>query len=167
MKRRIVVHAYTSDPGGTKKNSCYFVVGCKKKQKKRLAWKHRQKQKEKFIPIIDFAANLRKAPTQAEAVLAYILKQNSFPFEQQKIFGRKIVDFFLPEYNLAIEVDGVHHHDCFGSRRDKIRGWYFYRNFPSVKFLRFDNSELLSRSDTLTYITKKIQAAVAAIPTPA
>lgn len=62
----------------------------------------------------------------------YNLINNEINFEQQKIFDgckdkRKLsFDFYLPEYNICIEYDGIQHYES-------IEYWGGHKNFNYIK----------------------------------
>lgn len=60
------------------------------------------------------ARELRKAGNLAEVLFWMEVKNNKFlalDFHRQKIIGNYIVDFYCPELNLVIEIDGSSHND--------------------------------------------------------
>lgn len=48
--------------------------------------------------------------TKPELEVKKILEDNNINYEHQKYVGNKLFDFYLPDYNLLIEVDGVFYH---------------------------------------------------------
>jgi len=71
------------------------------------------------------AKELRKAGVLAEVLLWEQLKNkqlNNLDFDRQKIIGNYIVDFYSPDINLVIEIDGNSHNDKY--EYDKKRDEY-------------------------------------------
>jgi len=55
-----------------------------------------------------------KGPTKLELALRELLQTASLEFEEQKRFGRYVVDAFVPSHGLVFEADGIfwyHHQD--------------------------------------------------------
>lgn len=65
-------------------------------------------QKEAFIK--GMAKRMDKNPTAPEKSFASMLEELGVEYETQKIVGGKIYDFYIPEKNLLIEVDGDYWH---------------------------------------------------------
>ena len=94
-------------------------------------------------PEVEKAAReLRKDMTPAERILWEALRRKTLAgakFRRQHPVGRYILDFYCPQYKLAIEVDGDSHvgkelHDTI---RTEALGAY------GVDVLRFRNEEIL------------------------
>jgi very-short-patch-repair endonuclease len=71
----------------------------------------------------DRARELRRAGNLSEVLLwqqLYRGKFKGYDFDRQKIIGNYIVDFFCPNCNTIIEIDGSSHNDkdAYGSERD-------------------------------------------------
>ena len=58
-------------------------------------------------------------PTSIEIEVEKWLKENNINYTFQKAFGRYVVDFYLPEYNVVIEVDGAYWHG--EGKEDKVK----------------------------------------------
>lgn len=92
---------------------------------------------------------LKNNPTDAEVRLMIHLGEMGRRFQFQKPFnfihGKpfRVVDFFLPDKNLAIEADGGQHRTPDGIRSDQERGMQFQEEYPEIRFLRFRNSEIM------------------------
>ena len=73
----------------------------------------------------DFRSDLIKKQTHSEVRMKVILKELNVKYEFQKIFYTEksfyIVDFYLPDYNVAIEVDGGYHNDKEQKIKDNNR----------------------------------------------
>jgi very-short-patch-repair endonuclease len=87
------------------------------------------------------ARDLRKHGTFSEVLLWKKLQKRqmqNYNFRRQKPIDKYIVDFFCPELNLAIEIDGVTHgfKDKYDeARQKKLEGL-------GVKFLRFTETQI-------------------------
>lgn len=95
-----------------------------------------------------FARDMRKAPTDAEAMLWGILRArqlDNMRFRRQHPIENYIVDFICLEEKLIIEVDGSQHAESeYDEKRDarlKELGYIV---------LRFWNDEILENSDGMT-----------------
>ncbi len=72
--------------------------------------------------IVPIAKTLRKDMTKEERHLWYdFLRTYPVKFLRQKPIGNYIVDFYCAKANLVIELDGSHHYDTEGLKKDKIR----------------------------------------------
>ena len=74
--------------------------------------------KTKIIPynpkLKRYARELRKTMTLSEVLLWKELKQKQilgYDFDRQRPIDEYIVDFYCKELNLAIEIDGITHHN--------------------------------------------------------
>ena len=99
----------------------------------------------KHIPVnsrLDkYAKDLRKRMTEEERILCYnILRGRKPRFHRQKIIGNYIVDFYCPELQLIIEVDGTQHYQNENIAYDYTRTEYFQK--LGLYVLRFDNSDV-------------------------
>ena len=56
------------------------------------------------------AAKMSVKMTWPEKEFKKMLKELKVDFEVQKILGKKIFDFYIPKYNLIVEVDGNYWH---------------------------------------------------------
>ena len=71
------------------------------------------------------ARALRKNMTKEERHLWYdFLKSMSIMVHRQKVIDRYIVDFYIAEAKLVIELDGSQHYDPEGMRADVTRDAY-------------------------------------------
>ena len=87
----------------------------------------------------DFARKLRKTMTFSEVKLWNELKNGKlmgYDFDRQRPIGNYIVDFYCKDLLLALEVDGITHHDERAIENDKLR----QRQLEAMRvcFLRFD-----------------------------
>ncbi|WP_061022467.1 DUF559 domain-containing protein [Bradyrhizobium sp. CCH5-F6] len=72
-------------------------------------------------PLRQFAKNMRREPTDAEAAMWRLLRDrrlSTFKFRRQVPFRNYILDFVCFEMRLVIEIDGSQHAE---SRRDVAR----------------------------------------------
>ena len=81
--------------------------------------------------------------TPAESVIKFKLKNLKINYEFQKIiYGEYnlyyIVDFYLPEYNTIIEIDGYYHEETKQKVKDNRRS-NILRSLGYNKILRLDN----------------------------
>ncbi len=95
--------------------------------------------------------------TQSEKVIKVKLKSLKIDFEFQKIIKNnkafRIVDFYLPKYNLIIEVDGFYHSDNEQRGKDLIRTNQL-ADLGYDKILRLDNikAKNITEADLLKLI---------------
>jgi len=85
-------------------------------------------------------SELRRNPTPAEAVLWKNLRNKNLDgkkFRRQHGIGPFIVDFYCPEFRVAVELDGANHMTLIGSEEDGKRD-EFMKRF-NVRVLRFEN----------------------------
>jgi very-short-patch-repair endonuclease len=93
---------------------------------------------------------LRNNLTPAEAGLWIILKSsalNGIKFRRQHSVGNYILDFYCPQYKLAIELDGEVHNSEVQKLRDEKRTEYL--NSVGITVLRFENKEVFEGTDNL------------------
>ena len=102
------------------------------------------------------AQKLRKAMTKEEKHLWYdFLKKLPITVNRQKVFGRYILDFYIPVRKLAIELDGSQHYDDEGIAKDRIRENYLKRF--GVRVLRYTNLDINRSFNAVCYeICKEI-----------
>ena len=87
--------------------------------------------------------HLRSNPTPAESVLWSHLQRRQIlgkKFRRQFGLGRYIVDFFCPECDLVIELDGAPHLAFFAGEYDFAREQYL--KGLGIRVLRFQNREV-------------------------
>ena len=92
----------------------------------------------------DRRKRLRNNPTQAEAFLWGYLKNSRLEgkkFRRQSSIKNFIVDFYCPEENLVIELDGDFHFDENAIKCDEKRSQILKRE--GLKVIRFENQEVL------------------------
>ena len=88
-----------------------------------------------------FAKELRKNMTRHERHLWYdFLKTLPVTVHRQKVIGTYIVDFYIAEKKLIIELDGSQHYDLPGKLADAARDQYLREQGLTV--LRYSNSDI-------------------------
>ena len=88
-----------------------------------------------------FAKELRKNMTRHERHLWYdFLKTLSVTVHRQKVIGTYIVDFYIAEKKLVIELDGSQHYDLPGKKADVARDQHLREQGLTV--LRYSNSDI-------------------------
>ena len=92
--------------------------------------------------------NLRKNLTSAEAFLWKNLQQSKLDgkkFRRQHGIGPYIVDFYCPEFRVAVELDGAGHMNLSGNEKDTERGEFLKR--LNVRVIRFENKLIFENLD--------------------
>jgi very-short-patch-repair endonuclease len=94
---------------------------------------------------IDKCRSLRKSQTDDERKLWAVLRNRQLigiKFGRQFPAGGYVLDFYSPEYKLAIEADGGQHYEDEGKQRDEIRRIELSK--LGIELLRFGDQEILS-----------------------
>ncbi|MCI0505152.1 MAG: endonuclease domain-containing protein [Gammaproteobacteria bacterium] len=105
---------------------------------------------------------LRKNMTESERKLWSRIRRKQIlglQFYRQRPIGNYIVDFYCPEAQLVLEVDGSQHMNKLAIERDKYRDSYLKQQ--GVKVLRFDNLQVLNQLDAV--VEKVYQSAVSRV----
>jgi very-short-patch-repair endonuclease len=108
---------------------------------------------------IERSRNLRKNQTDAEKKLWTLLRNrqiNGVKFRRQFPVGRYILDFYCPDYRLAIEADGGQHYENKVKDQDDLRTREL--NNLGIEMIRFTDREILTNSDG---VVEAIQNAIA------
>lgn len=74
------------------------------------------------------ARNLRSSMTDAEQLIWSRIRKKQIcdvQFYRQKNIGNYIVDFYCPKGKLILEIDGSHHYEEEGIKKDRVRDNYF------------------------------------------
>ena len=106
-----------------------------------------------------FRNDLLSNKTDSEKIAKKILDEKWILYEEQKIFyhywnwGFYIVDFFLPLYNMCLEIDGWYHEITKQKNRDKNRDAWFSKRW--YKILRVKNKEVSNIGSLLLFATIK------------
>ena len=74
-----------------------------------------------------------------------------YQFYRQKILGNYIVDFYCPEANFVIELDGGQHYSDKGIEKDRLRDEYL--SSLGLRVLRFSDRDIFKN---LTGVLEKI-----------
>ncbi len=83
---------------------------------------------------------LRNNSTAPEAILWLMLQKSQLQgrkFRRQHSVDNYILDFYCPQEQLAIELDGAHHYTLAGSENDTERDAHLAS--LNIKVLRFEN----------------------------
>ena len=87
------------------------------------------------------AKTLRKNMTKEERHLWYdFLKLLPITVHRQKVIGNYIVDFYIAEAQIVIELDGSQHFEAEGQQADAVRDEYLQSLGLTV--LRYANSDV-------------------------
>ena len=109
--------------------------------------------------IMELRRTLRKDSTEAEKILWKYLRGSNFPgyrFRRQYSVDSFILDFYCPRARLAIEIDGEYHNNDEVKEYDKDRQEYI--EDLGIRFIRFDNQEILNKiNDVLSNIKKNLK----------
>ena len=90
------------------------------------------------------AKTLRRNMTKEERHLWYdFLKQLPVMVHRQKVIGNYIVDFYIAEAKLVIELDGSQHYEEDGKRADAVRDSQL--NALGLTVLRYSNADIHHR----------------------
>ena len=106
-----------------------------------------------YVPL---AQQLRKEMTPEEKHLWYdFLKKLPFTVNRQKNIGNFIVDFYIANKNIVIEIDGRQHDMSEESAKDKERD--FELLLLGIKVLRYTNKSINKKfsdvcDDILTHL---------------
>ena len=91
--------------------------------------------------LSELARTLRKNKTRHERHLWYdFLKGLPMMVHRQKVIGSYIVDFYIAEKKLVIELDGSQHYDLPGKQADAARDAFLTEQNLTV--LRYANSDI-------------------------
>jgi very-short-patch-repair endonuclease len=105
------------------------------------------------------ARTLRKNMTKEERHLWYdFLKSLPIMVHRQKVIGRFIIDFYIAEAKLAIELDGSQHYEREGQQADYIRDREL--GTLGIQVLRYSNADVNQRfegvcEDILLHISER------------
>lgn len=89
----------------------------------------------------------KKKPLTQESQFARILRTEQVSFVFQEPIGRYIIDFFIPEKELCIEIDNIRGWSKERYRRTKVRDRYLGRR--GFRVVRIDKSLLANRAAVL------------------
>jgi very-short-patch-repair endonuclease len=94
-------------------------------------------------PNIPRSRELRKNQTDAEKKLWSVLRSrqlNGIKFRRQFSIDRYILDFYAPEYKIAIEADGGQHYTDEGVLQDNVRTKDL--DVQGIRLLRFSDRDI-------------------------
>jgi very-short-patch-repair endonuclease len=102
---------------------------------------------------------LRKHATAAENEFCWYLDKLGLSYRFQQGFYSpyyRIVDFYLPDHNLIIEIDGPYHDVDDDRRRDEL-----FASVRGIRILRLTNEQVLDGRipDLLVYASRSVQTA--------
>ena len=87
------------------------------------------------------AKQLRKNMTKEERQLWYdFLKTLPIMVHRQKVIGGYIVDFYIAEAKIVIELDGSQHYELKEKRADEARDTYLHSE--GITVLRYSNTDI-------------------------
>jgi very-short-patch-repair endonuclease len=91
--------------------------------------------------LVGNAKILRRNMTPEEKHLWYdFLKKLTVPVKRQKNVENYILDFYIPQYKIAIEIDGGQHYTREGKEADKTRDNALKR--WGIRVLRYTNADI-------------------------
>ena len=91
-----------------------------------------------------YSQKLRREMTKEEAHIWYdFLKKLPITVNRQKVIGDYIVDFYIAEFKIVIEIDGAQHYDGENREHDKERDEYF--DSRGILVLRYTNGDIRQR----------------------
>jgi len=105
---------------------------------------------------IQLSRTLRKNQTDAEKKLWSKVRSRQLcgiKFRRQVPLGNYIVDFYCPEYRIAIEADGGQHYASDGKLLDAIRTKEL--NKTGVEVLRFSDHDILTNADAVIEVIQQ------------
>ena len=110
--------------------------------------------------LTGFSQNLRKNMTKEERHLWYdYLKRLPVTVNRQKVIGEYIVDFYISEARMVIELDGSQHYSKEGEQRDRERDDYFRK--IGIKVLRYNNRQIQKEFDNVCHdIGRQIESSM-------
>ena len=98
--------------------------------------------------LTPYAQNLRRNMTKEERHLWYdFLKELPLTVKRQSIVEKYILDFYIPDKKIAIELDGSQHYEDEALINDKERD-IFLKN-KGITTLRYTNDDIHRRFDAV------------------
>ena len=90
-----------------------------------------------------YAIENRNHPTEAEKIFWELVraKRTGYKFTRQQIIGDYIIDFFCPQYNIAVEIDGGYHAERQQQEDDETRTQWL--ETIGCHVIRFSNESVL------------------------
>lgn len=137
--------------------SIYYTGCCKKYRKKAKQQKQRAKtlRKRTLKRVRGFQQENISNPTPGEHAFKVKLDTIGMDYEQQKLFNvntkknpqYKLVDFYVPQMKLIIEIDGGYHSTPAQAKKDFIREQQLIRKPGVFNIVRFTNREAFKLSE--------------------
>jgi very-short-patch-repair endonuclease len=97
--------------------------------------------------------NLRNRPTYYEKIFWRYLRGSNlggYKFRRQQGIGPYVVDFYCPEANLALEIDGDSHYQTGAAKYDKVRQQFIEK--MGIKVVRFTDNDIRDNLDEVLEI---------------
>lgn len=95
---------------------------------------------------------LRTHGTSAEAMMWKMLKgrqMDGAKFRRQFSIGPYILDFYCPEYQICIELDGDGHYSADGYEHDQKRSKYLY-DVHGITTFRYENKDVFKYPEAIS-----------------
>jgi len=101
--------------------------------------------------FLNFQRDLRKNSTKTENLLWKKIRHDSLGvrFRRQYGIGNYIVDFYCPQFKIAIEVDGLTHADSEVLKKDVERQNYL--ESLGIKVLRFNSLDIVENLEGIYF----------------
>lgn len=120
-------------------------------QKKKKKRSERAKQKAKAKRAVNkFQRESTERATPAEQAFKGELEALGLEYQFQKVFSankqKYIVDFYLPEYHMVVEIDGEYHNAPAQQEKDAKREADLLKNPAIAKIVRFTNGEVKNKN---------------------
>lgn len=100
-----------------------------------------------------YAIELEEKATEAEKAFAQILEGRGIRFDFQHPFHRgesfAIVDFWLQDYGVVVEIDGGYHNTKAQKLKDADRSDYLLKKERIHRVVRFSNEQAMGDEDTI------------------
>lgn len=110
-----------------------------------------------------FQRELIERATPAEIAFQHILVDLRIQFMFQHIFGKKsrkfyIVDFYLPQLKIVVEIDGPYHSNPVQGWRDEMRTKKLQKRYGDKvsRVIRFSNDDVLTTPYVITQKLLKV-----------
>jgi len=118
-------------------------------------------------PNIQNSRKLRKNQTDAERKLWSVLRNrqlNGIKFRRQFPIDNYILDFYAPEYKIALEADGGQHYTNDGGIRDNARTEVL--KLQDIRILRFSDRDILINIEVVCEVILKAAESQENTPSP-
>ena len=98
--------------------------------------------------LSSLARSLRKNMTREERHLWFdFLKSIPIMVHRQKVIGNCIVDFYIAEARIVIELDGSQHYEDEAACKDSLRDAYL--SSLGLRVLRYSNLDVMHRFESV------------------